>query len=134
VVWNGEHVLLERRGQPPKQDTWALPGGLIELGETAQEAVRREVREECGIEVEVGPVLGLFEPIEQQPDGRILYHFVVIDFLARYVSGDLLRGDDAAEVRWVAPTDVAGYELTPVGQEMVAKALALVGYEMKRQA
>ena len=63
VVWDGGRVLLERRGQPPAQGWWSLPGGLIELGETAEDAVRREVREECGIEVEVGPLFGLFEPI-----------------------------------------------------------------------
>lgn len=64
VVWDGERVLLERRGQPPGQGSWALPGGLIDVGESAAAAVQREVREECGIEVKVGPVSGLFEPIQ----------------------------------------------------------------------
>jgi mutator protein MutT len=126
VVWNGDRVLLERRGQPPAQDSWALPGGLIELGESAEEAVVREVREECGIEVRPGPILGLFEPIQREADGRVRYHFVVIDFLAFYRSGELARGDDAAEVRWVAPEDLDRYELTPLGRQMIERALAIV--------
>ncbi len=126
VVWNGQQVLLERRGQPPAQDTWALPGGLIELGETAEEAVVREVREECGIEIRPGPVLGLFEPIQRDPDGRVRYQFVVIDFLAYYVSGILSIGDDAAEARWVAPNELAQYELTPLARDMIDRALRQV--------
>ena len=82
VVWDGARVLLERRGQPPAQGSWAIPGGLVELGETAEDAVRREVLEECGIEIEVGPILGLFQPIERDADDRIRYHFTIIDFLA----------------------------------------------------
>ncbi len=126
VVWDGKRVLLERRGQPPAQDTWALPGGLIELGETAEAAVAREVLEECGIRVQVGPVLGLFQPIERDADERIRFHFVVIDFLAYYAGGDLIRGSDAAEVRWADPNDLDEYKLTPIGQQMIAKAMAIV--------
>ena len=89
VVWRGGEVLLERRGQPPAQGSWSLPGGLVDVGETLEQAVRREVREECSIEVEVGPLLGVFEPIVRDDDGRIRYHYVVIDYLARYVGGDV---------------------------------------------
>jgi len=126
VVWDGRQVLLERRGRPPAQGSWALPGGLVELGETAGAALRREVHEECGIQVEAGPILGLFEPIQSDPDGRIRYHFMVVDFLAYYVSGELRAGDDASEVRWVLPDDLGQYDLAPAGQEMIARALALL--------
>jgi 8-oxo-dGTP diphosphatase len=124
-VLDGKRVLLERRGQPPAQGTWALPGGLIELGETAEAAIRREVHEECGIEVDVGPILGLFEPIYSDPDGRIRYHFVVIDFLAHYRAGVLRVGDDAAEAAWVDPADFAEYELTAATRNMIRRALEL---------
>lgn len=126
VVLNGRQVLLERRGQPPAQDSWALPGGLIEVGETAEEALAREVREECGIDIRLGPMLGLFQPIERGVDGRVRYHFVVIDFLAFYSGGTLIQGDDAAEVRWVSPESLDQYALAPAGQEMIARALAIV--------
>jgi mutator protein MutT len=126
VVWDGAQVLLERRGRAPAQGQWAIPGGLVELGETAAAAVRREVREECGIEITIGPLLGLFEPILRDPDGRIRYHYVVIDFLAHYVSGELRTGDDAAETRWVVPADLPNYELSPATREMIERALAVV--------
>lgn len=125
VVWDGARVLLERRGQPPGQGIWALPGGLIDIGETAEAAVRREVYEECGIEVIVGPVLGLFEPIQRDPDGRIRYHYVVIDFLAYYRSGNAQIGDDAAELCWVAPEELENYRLHPATQAMIERGLAV---------
>ncbi len=124
VVWDGERVLLERRGQPPGQGSWALPGGLIDVGETAAAAVQREVREECGIEVAVGPVLGLFEPIQYDPDGRIRYHYVVIDFLATYQSGIVQVGDDAAELSWARPDELDGYALHPATRKMIERGLA----------
>lgn len=124
VVWDGRRVLLERRGQPPRQGSWALPGGLIDLGETAEAAVKREVREECGIEVTVGPLLGLFEPIQYDPDDRIRYHYVVIDFLAYYRSGEMQAGDDAAELCWVLPNELTNYALHPATQAMIERGLA----------
>jgi 8-oxo-dGTP diphosphatase len=129
VVWNGREILLERRGQPPAQNTWALPGGLIEVGEQAEVAIQREIMEECGITVKVGPVLGLFEPVQRDADGRVQYHFLVIDFLATYLAGDLRVGDDAAEVRWVLPQQMAEYHLTAATSEMIQRGLALVGQE-----
>ncbi len=126
VVWNGQAVLLARRGRPPAQGSWALPGGLIELGETAEAALAREVLEECGIEIRPGPILGLFQPLERDPDGRIRYQYVVIDFLAYYVAGNLSVGDDAADARWVAPEDLDQYELLPVARNFIERALSLL--------
>jgi len=123
VIWDGKRVLIERRGKPPAQGAWALPGGLIEVGETAEDAVRREVSEECGIEVTVGPLLGLFEPIHRDLDGRVRYHFVVIDFLAHYRSGECRPGDDAAELCWVAPEDLSSFALQPATRSMIDRAL-----------
>jgi 8-oxo-dGTP diphosphatase len=123
VVWDGNRILLERRGQPPAQGAWSLPGGLIELGETAEDAVRREVFEECGIEVAVGPIMGLFEPVQRDDDGRVRYHFVVVDFLAYYRAGQLRAGDDAADLRWVAPEELDGYALMPASRRIIDGAL-----------
>ena len=124
VVWDGARVLLERRGQPPAQGSWAIPGGLVELGETAAAAVRREVLEECGIDIDVDAMLGLFEPIQCDTEGRIRYHYTIIDFLAFYRGGELRAGDDAADVRWVAPADLPAYGLSAATQEMIELALA----------
>lgn len=124
VVVRDGNVLLERRGQPPAQGSWSLPGGLVDAGEHLEEAVRREVREECGIEVEVGGLLGVFEPIVRDDDGRIRYHYVVLDYLARYVSGELVIGDDAAELRWVRFGDLGDYPLLPATRDMIDRARA----------
>jgi 8-oxo-dGTP diphosphatase len=124
VVWDGNRVLLERRGKPPAQGTWSLPGGLIELGETAEDAVRREVAEECGIEITVGPLLGLFEPIDRDQEGRVRFHFVVLDFLAHYRSGELRAGDDAADLCWVPYKELSGYPLMPPTRAMIDRSLA----------
>ena len=126
VVCDRGRVLLERRGQPPAQGSWSLPGGLIDVGETAEDAIRREVREECGIEVTVGPVLGIFEPIVRDPDGRVRYHYVVVDYLAYYHGGAVQAGDDAADLAWVAPEDLDAYALLPATQRMIERALAVV--------
>lgn len=127
VVLNGAHVLLERRGQPPARGAWSIPGGLIELGETVEEAVRREVLEECNVVVEVGPLLGVFEPMVRDTDGRLQYHYVVIDFAGYYVSGELTAGDDAAELCWADPAALDSYELMPVTRQMIERALLLTG-------
>jgi 8-oxo-dGTP diphosphatase len=122
VVWRDGTVLLERRGQPPAQGTWSLPGGLVDVGETLEQAVRREVREECGIDVEVGPLLGVFEPIQRDADGRIRYHYVVIDFLATFTSGEAVIGDDAAELCWAAIDELDAYALLPATRDMIERA------------
>ena len=128
VVWDGSRVLLERRGKPPAQGSWSIPGGLIEVGETAAEAVCREVLEECGIAVTVGPVLGLFEPIQRDEDGRVRYHFVVVDFLAYYQSGEMQIGDDAADLRWATPDELDAHALMPATRQMIERALDVVAH------
>jgi mutator protein MutT len=122
VVWRDGCVLLERRGQPPAQDSWSLPGGLVDVGEMLEEAVVREVREECNIEVDVGPLVGVFQPIVRDAEGRIQYHYVVLDYLVIYRGGELAIGDDAAELRWVPFDDLGAYPLPPVTREMIERA------------
>ena len=121
VVWRDGSVLLERRGQPPAQGSWSLPGGLVDVGETLEQALTREVREECSIEITVGPILGVFEPIVRDDEGRIRYHYVVIDYLAFYARGEVAIGDDAAELRWVPFNDLGEYALLPETREIVER-------------
>lgn len=102
VVVRDDQVLLVQRGREPGKGLWGVPGGVLELGEAVVDGVRREVREECGIEIEVGPLLGVFEPRQRDDAGRLRYHYVVLDYLARYVSGELRAADDADDARWVA--------------------------------
>jgi 8-oxo-dGTP diphosphatase len=105
VVWHGERVLLVRRGRPPRQGQWSLPGGAQELGETVAEAARREVREETGLEIELGEVLATVDMIEREGD-RVRYHYTLIDFSAEALGPDLRAGGDAADARWFTLAEV----------------------------
>lgn len=111
VVWRDDRVLLIRRGQPPKQDEWSLPGGRQELGETIAEAARREVFEETGLEVEVQDVVAVVDLIDRDDDGRIRFHYTLIDLLAEWRAGEARAGDDAAAVAWARLDELAQYEL-----------------------
>ena len=102
VVWHGDRVLLVQRARPPRRGQWSLPGGAQQLGETVAEAARREIREETGLEVELGEVVATLDLIERAADGRVRYHSTLIDFVAEAPGADLRPGDDAADARWFA--------------------------------
>lgn len=104
-------VLLVKRGRPPGAGTWGIPGGRLELGERLAEGARREVREECGVEIEVGAIISAFESITHDGAGRVEYHYVVVDYWAEYVSGEAAAQDDAAAVAWVGPADLDKYPM-----------------------
>jgi 8-oxo-dGTP diphosphatase len=125
VIVDGERVLLVKRGQPPLRGRWSLPGGVVELGETLQEALVREVREETGLEVEVGPVVEVLERIEREADNRVEYHYVIIYYRCLVCGGRLACGSDADDARWVAASDVATFGVTAAVAGVVHKALAL---------
>ncbi|GIK72244.1 MAG: NUDIX hydrolase [Chloroflexota bacterium] len=120
-------VLLVQRGRPPRAGSWGLPGGLLEVGESLVAGVRREVREECGVEIAVGDVAGVFEPITRDEEGRVEYHYVVIDFWASWLSGEAHPHDDAAAVAWAAIDALDAYNLLPDSRKVIEKA-----YEMWR--
>lgn len=100
MVVHQERILLVRRGHEPLKGRWSLPGGLLELGEGLEAAVRREVREETGLEVEPMELIELLDRIHLQGD-RVRYHYVIADYLCRVTGGQLQAASDADEVRWV---------------------------------
>jgi 8-oxo-dGTP diphosphatase len=116
-------VLLIRRGTPPLLGEWSLPGGVLECGETLREAVVREAREETGLVVEPGEMLGIYERVIRDDDKRVRYHFVLIDFLCRRLSGDLKAGSDAADVRWFTREELPALNLAYDANEVVRKGL-----------
>ena len=124
VVIRGDEVLLVRRAHAPRQGEWSLPGGHLELGESLAEAVRREVLEETGVEVEVGPLVEAFDRVHRDEAGRVRYHFVIVDFLCRPVGGAVQAGDDAADARWVARTAVAALGVNAHAHAVIEKAFA----------
>lgn len=125
VVLAGEQVLLVKRGSPPSQGLWSLPGGAVELGESLTQAVAREVREETGLAVEVGPLLGVFERLLKDAQGRLEYHYILLDYLCQAHLTPPRAGDDAAEARWVALADLERAGLTPDTIQVIRKAAAL---------
>jgi len=117
-------VLLIRRGQPPLLGEWSLPGGVLECGETLREAVVREAREETGLVVETVEMLGVYERVIRGDEGRVRYHYVLIDFLCRPLGGDLKAGSDAADVRWFTHDELPGLNLAYDANDVVLKGLA----------
>jgi len=98
IIIEGDKILLVKRAYDPNKGLWSIPGGLVRLGETLEEALKREVKEETGVEIEVGDVAFVGEEIFRF--NGIRYHYIIIDFLARIRSGELKAGSDAEEVRW----------------------------------
>ena len=117
-------VLLIRRGQPPLRGEWSLPGGVLECGETLREAAIREAREETGLVVQAGEMLGVYERVIRGDEGRVRYHYVLIDFLCRPVGGDVKAGSDAADVRWFTPDELPALNLADDTNDVVLKGLA----------
>jgi len=116
-------VLLIRRAQEPLKGEWSLPGGAVELGESLEAAVCREVLEETGLVVEVIDTVKAFDRISRDAEGRVRYHYVLVDFLCRVVGGSLACATDALEARWATAGELAG--LTPLTIEVIRKALLM---------
>jgi 8-oxo-dGTP diphosphatase len=125
VIFIGERVVLVKRGHPPMTGQWTLPGGTVELGETLSAALVREMREELGLDVEVGAVVEVFDRIETAQDGRVRYHHVIIDYLCRVRGGALRAADDAAEVALADPADLDGWGLTDTARKVIARGVQL---------
>ena len=131
VVLEEDRVLLVRRGEPPSQGKWSIPGGLIHLGEHIEEAVIREVEEECGLRVRPIGVCGVIDrviPGERRDAAGpppIRYHYVLIDFVAVPTGGCLRAGSDAADARWVALDELGQYETTTGLAVMIDRAVRL---------
>ena len=127
VVISGGRALLVRRGRPPLEGEWSIPGGMLEIGETLIEGVQRELAEETGIEVRVAGLIEVFERISLDAAGRPQYHFVVLDYLCEAVRGEGRAGSDAIEVAWATDAELAQYSLTPAATRVIRKAFEMSG-------
>ena len=119
-------VLLVKRAHAPLKGEWSLPGGAVELGETLEVAIAREVLEETGLIVEVGPVVEVVDRVHRDADGRVEYHYIVVDYLCQ-VSGradvGLAAGSDADDVQWVPIEDLAAIRVQSTAIAVIHKAL-----------
>lgn len=121
VISNGRALLI-KRGSPPLQGQWSIPGGLLETGETLMEGVRRELSEETGIDVRPLDLLEVFERIELDGGGKARYHFVVLDYLCEAVAGEARAGSDVTQVAWAGPEDLERYSLSSTATRVILKA------------
>jgi 8-oxo-dGTP diphosphatase len=127
VISNGRALLI-RRGSPPLEDQWSIPGGLLEVGESLREGVRRELLEETAIEVRVLELVEVFERIGLDGSGKARHHFVVLDYLCEALRGEAAAGSDATDVAWAAPDELERYSLGEATTRVILRA-----FEMTRQ-
>jgi len=123
VIVQGDRVLLVRRASEPLRGEWSVPGGMLELGEKLRDGVRREVEEETGLVVEPGEVLDVFDSIFTDTLGRTQYHYVLIDYLCRPISGEARAASDVSDVRWVSAEALPAMELRQMIEQVVRKGL-----------
>jgi mutator protein MutT len=120
LVCSGK-ILLEKRKNEPGKGKWSIPGGLVELGEEAEQTAIREVREETGLTVEKPELIDVLDNVELDEDGRVKYHFVIIDYSLRLKGGTLKASSDAAELRWVNLDELESYVLTRTFREFFVR-------------
>jgi ADP-ribose pyrophosphatase YjhB (NUDIX family) len=126
VIFRGDRVLLARRGKPPRLGAWSLPGGAQHVGEGAIECARRELLEETGITA--GPLIlaDVIDAVNRDADGRVRYHYTIIDYCGHWAAGEARPGDDVAEIAWAAPDELAAYALTRDARAVIEKSRQLL--------
>jgi 8-oxo-dGTP diphosphatase len=122
LIFHRGRILMAQRGKEPLKGWWSLPGGALETGESLDSAVRREVREETGLEIEPLGVFEIFERIMRDEAGTVEYHYVLIDYLCRVAGGALCAGDDVCRVEWVTPDGLQHLQITEGTLAVIEKA------------
>ena len=124
MIFEGGNILLVERAGEPMKGYWSIPGGIVETGERLADGIRREVREETGLEVDALSVFEIFERIIADAEGKTEYHYVLIDYLCRPLGGQLAPASDVSGVAWVSPEDLRNYRLTDGTLEVIERAFA----------
>jgi 8-oxo-dGTP diphosphatase len=127
IIIEGDRIVLVKRAHPPIQGHWSIPGGVLEIGEMVREAAIREAREETGLIVEPGELLGVYDRILRDPENRVQYHYVLVDFLCRPIGGELLAASDAAEVRWFTREELPTLNLAEDTLDVIKKGFEKLG-------
>ncbi len=124
ILFRGDDVLLVRRGRPPNLGAWSIPGGSQEVGETAEAAARRELSEETGLSCGPMTFVTTVDIITRDPDGRVRFHYTILDYAARWTAGDPVAADDADDARFFTPADLAAMPLWSETRRVIAEARA----------
>jgi len=126
ITFNSEKkVLLVKRGNEPSKGLWSLPGGLVELGERVREAGIREVKEECSIDIEPEDVISVVDLILEDSDGKVKYHYILIEYLAKYIGGELKLQSDVIDAGWFSQPEIAQLDVPEVTRQVLEKAFRL---------
>ena len=125
VIVDRLRVVLVRRRSAPLAGEWSLPGGAVETGETLESCVAREMLEETGLQVEVGPVIEVFDRITRDAEGRVQFHYVLVDYLCWPAGGALQAGSDVDAAVWADVSELTGYHLANEARAVIARALEL---------
>lgn len=117
VVIKSGKILLIKRAFPPGEGKWSIPGGLVDVGETLSTAVERETEEETGVKVKTLELINVFDMVDSDPDGRVRYHYVLVDFLVKPVGGKEAASEEVTEMKWVAWDEAKGMDLTKTARK-----------------
>ena len=123
VIVRDGRALIVRRAHEPRKGEWSLPGGLLQLGESLAEGAKREVREETGLDVQMGPPIETFDRVHRDAEGRVRYHFVIVDFVCWSSGGEAIAGSDAEAVAWVTADEVDLYSVSAHAKAVLLKGL-----------
>lgn len=127
VIVDGSRVVVVRRGHEPLKGEWSIPGGVLEIGETLRAGAAREALEETGLAVEAGEVLEVLDRIVRDAQGRVQFHYVLVDFLCRPVGGELRAGGDAEDVRWLSGEELEDFAIADSAAAVLRKGLERSG-------
>lgn len=127
LVFRDGRLLVVERGKPPAEGIWALPGGSVELGETLAQAVEREVLEETGVVVRAGPVVYTFDAVVRDDDGRVRFHYVIVDLECEFIRGEPVAGDDVTAARFVSREEFATLRSSRATVDLLRRITTFLG-------
>ncbi len=131
-VFKGDKILLIKRATPPSKGLWSVPGGVIELGETFEETAKREVYEECGIEIEAGEIFTVenFKVLDEEK--RIQFHYIITYLIAYHTGGEAYPGPEALDVYWATRQELLAIDMNPIVRKNMLDAFEIVNQRSQK--